>query len=148
MSYRPCVGIIVINRKSKIFAGRSVGKFNYNWQMPQGGIEQGEEPIEAAYRELYEETGIKNVELLGEMPEWLKYDLPKKVAPGFWKGKYIGQRQKWFLMRFMGKDQEIDLTVHKPEYSEWKWETADFLLEKAPPFKLDIYKRLFEELLP
>jgi putative (di)nucleoside polyphosphate hydrolase len=145
--YRPCAGIIVLNDNNQIFAGRSNKEFEKNWQMPQGGIEENENAFDAAMRELHEETGIKNIDLLKQTDDWIYYDVPEKNLPSRWQGKYIGQKQKWFLVRFTGDESEIDLEIHKPEFSEWKWTTPEFLIEKTPPFKTELYKKIFKMLI-
>jgi putative (di)nucleoside polyphosphate hydrolase len=150
--YRPCVGIAVFNRQGRVFVGRrraggDGGSLRNSWQMPQGGIDPGETPLQAALRELYEETNIRSVELLGEAEEWLSYDIPTPLAGLAWKGRYRGQRQKWFAFRFTGKDDEIDVErpgggKHKPEFGEWRWERLERVPELIVPFKRDVYTRV------
>jgi putative (di)nucleoside polyphosphate hydrolase len=133
-AYRPCVGIMLINRQGLVFVGRRKGKLpehvddTHSWQMPQGGIDDGEEPLDAALRELFEETNVKSVTLLKEIPHWLTYDLPDAVAHQSWKGRYKGQTQRWFAFRFEAEDSEINIHQpggghHKPEFDAWRWES-------------------------
>ena len=155
LPYRPCVGLMVLNAKGLAFIGRRRGgqehvDATHEWQMPQGGIDEGEDAYEAALRELYEETSIKSVEKLGEIGEWLAYDLPPAVAEQAWKGKYRGQKQKWFALRFTGNEKEIDVKSpgagkHKAEFSEWRWEPVANLPELIIPFKRKIYDRVVHE---
>jgi putative (di)nucleoside polyphosphate hydrolase len=151
LPYRPCVGIMLLNKDNLVFAGkRSSGpemlRGQYAWQMPQGGIDKGEEPLSCAKRELFEETNIKSVSLLAEVPGWLSYDLPPELLGKAWKGKYRGQKQKWFVMRFTGKESEIDVASpaggHKPEFIEWKWVKAETLPKLVVPFKRGVYEKL------
>lgn len=148
--YRPCVGIALINRQGLVFIGRRKGKgvFDqvaepYLWQMPQGGIDEGETPFQAALRELYEETNVTSVEFVAEAPLWLSYDLPPG-ANKRWSGKYIGQTQRWFALRFLGRDSEIDIYSpggggHKPEFDDWRWEKLARLPDLIVPFKRRVY---------
>ena len=154
LPYRPCAGLCVINRKGLVFVGRrSDGPEHVDrthvWQMPQGGIDDGEKPYPAALRELYEETNIKSVEKLGEIRDWVTYDIPKKIGSKAWKGKYRGQKQKWYALRFTGKDSEVDIANppggHKPEFLDWRWETMDQLPALIIPFKRPVYERVVEE---
>ncbi len=118
------------------------------WQMPQGGIDNGEDPWPAALRELYEETNIRSVEKLGEIEEWLAYDIPPKIASQAWKGRYRGQRQKWYALRFTGDEREIDITCpggHEPEFIEWRWEPMKNLPDLIIPFKRPVYERVVRE---
>jgi putative (di)nucleoside polyphosphate hydrolase len=150
--YRPCVGAAVFNSKGRVFVGRrragaNAGKLRHAWQMPQGGIDPGEAPLEAALRELYEETNIRSVTLLGEAPDWLSYDIPTPLAGLAWKGRYRGQRQKWFAFSFHGEESEIDVDKpaggqHKPEFGEWRWERLDRIPELIVPFKRAVYEEV------
>lgn len=151
LPYRPCVGIMLLNGANDVFIGsRKNGPEQllnqYSWQMPQGGIDEGEEPLECAKRELYEETNIKSVELLAEVPGWLSYDLPPDFIGTAWKGKYRGQTQKWFVMRFTGDESEIDVQHpaggHKPEFVDWKWIKPEELPDIIVPFKKETYENL------
>lgn len=153
LPYRPCVGVMVLNRDGKAFIGRRLDgpehvDENHDWQMPQGGIDEGEEAYPAALRELFEETGIHSVEKIAEIPEWLHYDLPKDIANHAWKGRYRGQKQKWFALRFIGKESEIDISCpggHKPEFFAWRWEPMKNLPSLIIPFKKPVYDRVVEE---
>ncbi|WP_457795936.1 RNA pyrophosphohydrolase [Methylocystis sp. S23] len=148
--YRPCVGVALINAQGLVFVGRRKSKGDFDlvsdphlWQMPQGGIDEGETPFEAALRELYEETNVKSVEFLAEAPLWLSYDLPPE-AKKRWSGKYVGQTQRWFALRFLGKDSEIDIHApaggrHKPEFDDWRWEKLSKLPDLIVPFKRQVY---------
>jgi putative (di)nucleoside polyphosphate hydrolase len=151
--YRPCVGIAVFNREGLVFLGRR--RFGgeveaHAWQMPQGGIDRGETPLQAAQRELYEETNIRSVSLLGEREAWLAYDIPEAIVRTLWKGRYRGQRQKWFAFRFEGDESEIDVVepgggAHKPEFNAWRWERLDRVGELIIPFKQDVYRAVTAE---
>ncbi len=150
--YRPCVGLTLINRKGRVLVGRrrvgrNDGNLRHAWQMPQGGIDPGEAPYEAALRELYEETNVRSVTLLGEAPEWLNYDIPTPLAGLEWKGPYVGQRQKWFAFRFVGDESEIDVERpgggrHKPEFGAWRWERLARVPELIVPFKRAVYEEV------
>lgn len=150
--YRPCVGLAVFNPEGLVFLGRrrvgpETGNLKQGWQMPQGGIDPGETPLQAAVRELYEETNIRSATLLGEAEDWLCYDLPSALANQAWKGRYRGQTQRWFAFRFDGDDSEIDVTRpgggrHKPEFGAWRWERLDRVPELIVPFKRDVYERV------
>ncbi|TDR94020.1 RNA pyrophosphohydrolase [Enterovirga rhinocerotis] len=156
LPYRPCVGITVLNREGLVFLGRRKSEAGpehvddgYAWQMPQGGIDPGEDPYAAALRELYEETNIRSVELLAEAPDWLSYDLPSAVAGRAWRGRYRGQTQKWFALRFTGDESEIDIHRpgegrHKPEFDAWRWERLALLPSVIIPFKRPVYEKVAE----
>lgn len=153
--YRPCVGLTLFNRKGLVFVGRrKVGANNGNlrhaWQMPQGGIDPGETPYDAALRELYEETNVRSVSLLGEASDWFSYDLPTPLAGLEWKGRYIGQRQKWFAFRFVGDEREINVERpgegrHKPEFGAWRWEQLERVPDLIVPFKRAVYDQVAAE---
>jgi putative (di)nucleoside polyphosphate hydrolase len=157
LPYRPCVGLMVLNRDGLVFVGRrGEGRehidLTHVWQMPQGGIDPGEDPWPAAQRELYEETNIRSVERLGEIDEWLPYDLPPDIAKEVWKGRYRGQTQKWYALRFTGEDSEIDIRTpgggaHKPEFIAWRWEPMKNLPELVIPFKRKIYERVVHDFI-
>jgi len=140
------VGIVVLNKQNKVFVAKRIDNSKDFWQMPQGGIDQGEEFLTAAYRELEEETSIKNVELIQEIDGTTTYELPKHLLGIIWKGKYKGQKQKWFLMRYLGEDSEINIKTHKPEFLEWRWIDLDMLTEVVVDFKLHVYKELKEKI--
>ena len=153
LPYRPCVGMMVLNARGHAFIGRRTEgpehvDAEHVWQMPQGGIDEGEDPYPAALRELHEETNIRSVEKLGEIKEWLSYDIPRPIASQAWKGKYRGQKQKWFALRFTGKESEIDIASpggHKPEFFEWRWEPVKNLPGLIIPFKRKVYERVVED---
>jgi putative (di)nucleoside polyphosphate hydrolase len=152
LPYRACVGIMLLNREGLVFIGQRRSEAGpehvddgYAWQMPQGGIDAGEEPHEAAVRELYEETGVRSISLLAEAPEWYAYDLPSVVAGRAWRGRYRGQRQKWFAFRFEGPESEIDIERpggHRPEFDAWRWERMDLLPTLIIPFKRGVYEQV------
>jgi putative (di)nucleoside polyphosphate hydrolase len=156
LPYRPCVGVMVLNRDGFAFVGRRIDgpehvDQTHAWQMPQGGIDPGEEPWPAALRELYEETNIRSVERLGEIAEWLHYDIPRDIVGQAWKGKYRGQKQKWFAVRFVGDEREIDLAnpagTHEPEFAAWRWEPMRNVPDLVVPFKRAVYERVVGEFL-
>lgn len=155
--YRPCVGITVINPAGLVWIGRradSPGEEEGRgawWQMPQGGIDEGESPADAALRELIEETGIRTVRILGETSDWLRYDLPPDLHGKAWGGRYRGQAQKWFAVRFLGADSEIDITPaagHKPEFTDWRWVPLPEVADLIVPFKRDVYLQVVEAFAP
>ena len=147
LDYRPCVGLMIINDKNNIFTGQRLGYTSTAWQMPQGGIEKGETPLTAAYRELWEETSIKKekVEFITVSREWLAYDLPIDLIPKLWNGLYKGQKQKWFLMKFLGADTDININTFTPEFSAWRWSSKEQLVKYIVPFKKYIYEQVIEE---
>ncbi|MEL6480672.1 MAG: RNA pyrophosphohydrolase [Pseudomonadota bacterium] len=147
LPYRPCVGLMVLNRDCHIFAGQRIDSSHDAWQMPQGGIDPGETPTEAALRELGEETGIRSdrVTILRESAHWRDYDLPPHLVQKLWKGRYRGQTQRWFAISFLGDDAEIDITVHEQEFSRWSWMAPDELMLRIVPFKRDTYGAVFAE---
>ena len=136
------VGIIVLNKKNKIFVARRIDNPKKFWQMPQGGIDEGEDYLSAAYRELEEETSITKVELIKELDGFTTYELPNNLLGIIWKGKYRGQKQKWFIMKFTGEDKEINIQTQKPEFLEWKWIDLETLTEVVVNFKLHVYKEI------
>lgn len=155
LPYRPCAGVMVLNRDGLVFIGRrSSGPEHIDathvWQMPQGGIDPGEDPWPAALRELYEETNIRSVEKLGEIADWIHYDIPRDIVGEAWGGKYRGQTQKWYALRFTGDDSEIDIATpgggaHEPEFIAWRWVAMDELPDLVVPFKRDTYERVVRE---
>ena len=143
---RSGVGIIVLNKKNRIFVAKRIDNAKNFWQMPQGGINEGEDYLSAAYRELEEETSIKKVELIKELDGFITYLLPDHLLGIIWKGKYKGQKQKWFIMKFIGEDKEINIQTKKPEFLEWKWIELETLTEVVVDFKLHVYKELKEKI--
>lgn len=145
LPYRPCVGIMLCNKRGGIFAGKRIDGARDAWQMPQGGIDPGESPKSAALRELREETGVVQslVEPVSSIDRWVRYDLPESLVPSLWGGKFRGQKQKWFLFRFIGTDAQIDIDTEEPEFSEWRWLHADELVNYAVPFKRHVYEKVF-----
>ena len=144
-AYRPCVGIMLLNRANLVFVARRIDMSEEAWQMPQGGIDDGEAPREAALRELKEEIGTDKATILGESRGWLRYDLPPELVGKAWGGRYRGQRQKWFAMRFTGRDGDIDLATHHPEFSAWKWAEPASLPHFIVPFKRRLYTEVLAE---
>jgi len=140
------VGIALINKENKVFVGKRIDNPKNFWQMPQGGVDKNEFFFEAAKRELEEETGIKSVKLLKEIDEWLEYELPNNLLGKIWNGKFRGQKQKWFIMKFLGNNNEINIHTKRPEFLDWKWIEFSKLTEIVVPFKLKIYKKLRKEL--
>jgi len=140
------VGIALLNHENKVFVGKRIDNPANSWQMPQGGVNQNENFLDAAKRELEEETGIKTVKLIKELDKWLTYDLPKNLLGKLWKGKYRGQKQKWFIMRFIGKNDEINIKTKNPEFFDWKWIKPMDLAKVAVNFKFNIYKKIEKEL--
>ncbi len=154
LPYRPCAGIMLANREGRVFVGQRLDAadslYPDAWQMPQGGIDEGEDPETAALRELQEETGVlaDHVQIIGRTKEEYFYDLPEELLGKIWKGKYRGQRQSWFLMRFTGEDDHIDIETEHPEFSKWKWTEPKELPDIIVPFKRDLYRSVLDEFLP
>ncbi|MDO5632538.1 MAG: RNA pyrophosphohydrolase [Paracoccus sp. (in: a-proteobacteria)] len=150
LPYRPCAGVVLMNRDGLIFAGHRIDSDSNAWQMPQGGIDKGETPQQAALRELVEETGVSAdlVEVIGETPDWVIYDLPPELLGKVWKGKYCGQRQKWVLMRFLGQDSDVRIDTDHPEFDAWQWVRADDLVQGIVPFKREVYRQVMAEFAP
>jgi putative (di)nucleoside polyphosphate hydrolase len=140
------VGIIVLNKDNKILVAKRIDNSKNFWQMPQGGVDDGEDFLSAAYRELEEETSIKNVELIKELDGMLTYELPTHLLGKIWKGKYRGQKQKWFIMRFLGNDDDINLKTDKPEFLDWKWIDLNMITEVVVDFKKHVYNELKEKI--
>ena len=140
------VGIIVMNSENKIFVAKRIDNSKNFWQMPQGGINKNEDYLQAAYRELEEETSIKSVKLIRELEGTTTYELPNRLLGIIWKGKYKGQKQKWFLMRYLGDDKDINIETEKPEFLEWKWIDIDKITEVAVDFKLHVYEELKDKI--
>lgn len=154
LPYRRCVGLMVLNRVGRAFIGRRIDgpehvDATHAWQMPQGGVDAGEDPWPAALRELYEETNIRSVNKLGEIEDWLVYDIPRELVGAAWKGKYRGQAQKWYALRFTGEEREIDVAHpgggHEPEFAAWRWEEMTKLPGLIVPFKRPVYERVVKE---
>lgn len=146
LPYRKGVGIMLFNAQGRVFVAKRIDMTSEAWQMPQGGIDKGEQPREAALRELQEEIGTNNATILAESADWLRYDLPDALVPIIWKGQYRGQEQKWFAMRLNGSESEIDIAGEHPEFSEWKWVDVQTLPELIVPFKRELYEALVREL--
>tara|TARA_Y100000590_G_scaffold43319_1_gene46092 strand:- start:3310 stop:3786 length:477 start_codon:yes stop_codon:yes gene_type:complete len=140
------VGIVLLNCENKIFVGRRIDNPAKSWQMPQGGVDENENLLQAAKRELKEETSIKTVTVIKELSEWLSYDLPENLLGKLWKGRYRGQKQKWFIMKFAGDNKEINVKTEKPEFSDWRWVDPSELPLIAVNFKVNVYKKIKEEL--
>ena len=139
------VGIVVLNKNNKVFVAKRIDNPKNFWQMPQGGVDKGEDFLKAAYRELEEETSIKSVELINELDGTITYELPDRLLGIIWKGKYRGQKQKWFVMRFTGSDSEININTKNPEFLEWKWIELDLITEYVVDFKHHVYKKVKEK---
>jgi putative (di)nucleoside polyphosphate hydrolase len=150
LPYRPCVGVMLMNPAGLIFAGQRIDNPGTAWQMPQGGIDDGEKPRAAALRELWEETGVTGdlVEFVEKTPGWVSYDLPPELLGKVWKGKYRGQRQKWFLFRFLGQDDQIRIETEHPEFACWRWIDADEMLASIVPFKRAVYQEVIAAFRP
>ena len=143
---RSGVGIVVLNRDNKIFVAKRIDNQKNFWQMPQGGVDVGEDHLTAAYRELEEETSIKEVKLIKELEGLIAYELPKNLLGIIWKGKYRGQEQKWFVMRFLGKDSDINIKTKNPEFCEWKWIEINNLTDHVVDFKLHVYESVKKDI--
>ena len=143
---RTGVGIIVLNQDNKVFVARRIDNAKNFWQMPQGGVDKGEDFLKAAYRELEEETNIKSVKLIQELEGTITYELPDHLLGIIWRGRYKGQKQKWFLMRFTGDEKEINIKTKNPEFLDWKWIDLDQITEVVVDFKLHVYKELQKKL--
>ena len=137
---RSGVGIVVLNKNDQVFVARRIDNSKNFWQMPQGGVDKNEDYLDAAYRELKEETSIKNVDLVGELDGLISYELPKHLLGVIWKGKYRGQEQKWFVVRFLGNDSEININTSHPEFCEWKWVELENITDLVVDFKLHVYE--------
>jgi len=142
LPYRPCVGIMLLNRDGHVFVGKRIDQTLEAWQMPQGGIDKGEDPRTATFRELEEETGTRHAEILREHPDWLTYDLPAHLVGFALEGKYRGQKQKWFALKFLGSNAEINIKTKHQEFSDWRWVPLGDLMRLIVPFKRDIYAKV------
>jgi putative (di)nucleoside polyphosphate hydrolase len=147
-SYRKGVGLMLLNRAGEVFVASRIDTPSDAWQMPQGGIDPGETPVEAAMRELEEEIGTAQAVIIGESRDWFRYDLPEPLRARLWGGRYRGQTQKWFLLRFTGEDADIDLDTDHPEFASWRWVRPSELPQLIVPFKRDIYVRVLAEFEP
>ena len=147
LPYRSNVGIMMVNEQEYVFVGQRLDNNQNAWQMPQGGIDAGEDPETAAYRELLEETGVKkqDVRFIASSSKWLSYDLPEDLIPILWNGKFRGQKQKWFLFKFLGEDVDINIATEHPEFSKWKWISKENLLKEIVPFKKSVYENVLKE---
>ncbi len=148
LPYRPCVGLMILNEKGQVFVAQRVDERSGAWQMPQGGIDPGEDPRAAALREMKEEIGTDNAEIVAESREWHRYDLPAHLIRKVWGGRYRGQAQRWFALKFLGRDEDIRLDGHHPEFSAWCWVDLERLPKLIVPFKRDVYAKVIEEFRP
>ena len=147
LPYRPCVGVMLANKDGQVFVGQRIDTDAPAWQMPQGGVDEGEDPQATALRELWEETGVPGhlVTVEAETRDWIRYDLPHDIVPRIWKGRYRGQEQKWFLLRFHGTDADVNIATEHPEFSEWRWIDPEQLVQHIVPFKRDVYRQVLED---
>ena len=146
LPYRNGVGIVVLNNENKVFVAKRIDNPKNFWQMPQGGVDEGENLLNAAYRELKEETSIFNVKLIKEIEDWTQYDLPSKLIGIIWKGRYKGQKQKWFIFKFLGDDTEINIKTKNPEFLDWKWIEIGKITEIVVDFKKEVYQKVEKEI--
>ena len=146
LPYRNGVGIVVLNNENKVFVAKRIDNPKNFWQMPQGGVDEGEDLLNAAYRELKEETSIFNVKLIKEIEDWTQYDLPSKLIGIIWKGRYKGQKQKWFIFKFLGDDTEINIKTKNPEFLDWKWIEIGKITEIVVDFKKEVYQKVEKEI--
>jgi putative (di)nucleoside polyphosphate hydrolase len=145
LPYRNGVGIMMLNAENRVFVAKRIDTLAEAWQMPQGGMDDGETPEQSAMRELYEETGTDKAVIIAESRDWYYYDLPAELIGKIWKGKYRGQKQKWFVMRFLGADSDINIHTPHPEFSEWRWVDMQSLPDVIVPFKRTLYQALVDE---
>ncbi|AXI43846.1 RNA pyrophosphohydrolase [Sulfitobacter sp. SK011] len=147
LPYRSCVGVMLVNEAGDVFVGQRKDRDFDAWQMPQGGVDKGEAADEAALRELEEEIGVGRelVSIIAQSDGWLAYDLPHDLVPNIWKGRYRGQQQKWFLMRFNGRDDQVNIETDHPEFSKWRWVPVDELVDGIVPFKRAVYEAVVKE---
>ncbi|MGY9059183.1 MAG: RNA pyrophosphohydrolase [Candidatus Puniceispirillales bacterium] len=146
--YRPCVGLMVFNKNGQVFCGQRIDNKAEAWQLPQGGIDEGETPIEAGFRELKEETSIVNVQYVCDYPDWLNYEIPLPLADTLWNGKYRGQVQRWLLFYFIGKNSEININTKNPEFKTWEWINPNQLPLRAISFKKEVYVKITKAFIP
>lgn len=147
LPYRPCVGVMLVNADGHVFVGQRLDNDRAAWQMPQGGIDPGETPRTAAFRELWEETGViaDLVTVEAETDDWVPYELPHDLVPRLWKGRFRGQEQKWFLLRFNGTDADVNIATEHPEFSHWKWLPPEELVANIVPFKREVYAHVLDQ---
>ena len=147
LPYRPCVGVMLVNADGHVFVGQRLDNDRAAWQMPQGGIDRGETPRTAAFRELWEETGViaDLVTVEAETDDWVPYELPHDLVPRLWKGRFRGQEQKWFLLRFNGTDADVNIATEHPEFSHWKWLPPEELVANIVPFKREVYAHVLDQ---
>ena len=145
LPYRPCVGMMLLNREGRVWVGQRLDTTIEAWQMPQGGVDEEEELEAAALRELEEEIGTRNVSIIARTDDWLTYDLPKELIGKVWKGRFRGQKQHWFVMRYHGEDSDINLEAHHPEFARWQWVRVQDLPDMIVPFKRDIYTEIVRQ---
>lgn len=145
LPYRPCVGLMILNPQNQVFVAKRIDTRSEAWQMPQGGIDEGENPQQAALREMKEEIGTDNADFIAETQGWLEYDLPHHLVPQLWEGKYRGQKQKWYALRYLGDDSDIDINTDTPEFTEWKWVDMAALPDIIVPFKRQLYTQIVEQ---
>lgn len=150
LPYRENVGVMLVNAQGHVFVGQRIDNLNDAWQMPQGGIDKGEDPQAAALRELEEETGVSPalVTIEAQTEDWIAYDLPHDLVPRIWKGRFRGQKQKWFLMRFHGTDDQVKIEQEHQEFSAWRWLPADQLVDNIVPFKREVYEQVLKAFAP
>ena len=150
LPYRPCVGVMLVDPRGLIFAGQRIDSASAAWQMPQGGIDDGEKPRDAALRELVEETGVTGdlVNYIAKTSDWVTYDLPEELLGHVWGGKFRGQRQKWYLFRYLGRDDQVKINSAHPEFSSWKWIKADEMIRSIVPFKRAVYETVVSAFRP